>query len=120
MTCSWKRSLQQGVPESPQRRRRRGGSHHAASETVVEDLKQFIQDRIGEDAFPLRVEQPETDLSGLALTLNRTATGATTLAVRHITFAVPVPTTFTETVLWPGIALTFAEVQGAEVQGAEE
>jgi Protein of unknown function (DUF3999) len=29
--------------------------------------------------FPLRVEQPETDLSGLALTLNRSAGGATTL-----------------------------------------
>jgi hypothetical protein len=31
--------------------------------------------------FPLRVEQPETDLSGLALTLNRRAGGATTLSL---------------------------------------
>jgi hypothetical protein len=31
--------------------------------------------------FPLRVEQPETDLNGLALTLNRTPTGGTTLSL---------------------------------------
>ncbi len=31
--------------------------------------------------FPLRVEQPETDLSGLALTLNRSSAGGTTLSV---------------------------------------
>jgi hypothetical protein len=28
---------------------------------VVKDLKQFIQDRIGEDAFPFRIEQRQDE-----------------------------------------------------------
>src|SRR5260370_1218287 len=56
------------VPESPQWRRRRGSSHHAATETVVEDLKQFIQDRIGKDAFPFRIEQRQNEAKEVGVT----------------------------------------------------
>src|SRR5262245_22024685 len=49
------------VPQPPQWRRRRRRGHHAASETVIEDLKQFIQDRVGVDVLSLRVQQRQHD-----------------------------------------------------------
>src|SRR5439155_25561609 len=56
------------VPESPQRRCRGGRSHHAPPEAVVENSKQFLQDRIGENALPFRVEQRQDDAKEIGVT----------------------------------------------------
>jgi len=36
--------------------------------SVVEDLKQFVQDRIGEDAFAFGVEQRENEAKEIGVT----------------------------------------------------
>src|SRR5439155_11158960 len=56
------------LPKSPQRWCRRRRSYHAATETIVENLKQFIEDGVGEDALPVCVEQRQNEAEEIGVT----------------------------------------------------